>query len=107
MIGLITTEFEQCERASTNSSVFCAAAERFPAGRKLLPHADGAATEAERRADRLREPPDGGEERPEEPHAAPGGGGQALPAGHTGSEPHCERLTPAAHILIYLIVVCM
>lgn len=58
--------------------------EPVPAGGRnlqLLQRPDGAPAEAERRADRLRQPSDGGEERPEEPLAETGGGAPALPAG--------------------------
>lgn len=83
--------------------MYCVAlpAERLPAGRKLLQHADGAAAEAERRADRLRQPPDGGEERPKEPHAPPGGGGAALPAGRTRSRRQCEFFIAAPQISFF------
>lgn len=67
--------------------------ERFPAGRRLLQllqQPDGAAAEAERRADGVREPSDRGEERSEEPHAALGGGAAALSADWSRSGRQCR-----------------
>lgn len=70
--------------------------ECFPAGRRLvqlLQQPDRAAAEAERRADRVREPSDRGEERSQEPHPALGGGAAPLSAGWSGVHWPCRCIT--------------
>lgn len=79
-------------------------AECFSAGRRLLQllqHPDGAAVEAERRADWFCQPSDRGEEQSEEPHAAPGGRAPPLPAGWTGVGRQCEYMRGRSVLLCY------
>lgn len=83
-------------------------AECFPAGRRLLQLLqlpDGAAAEAERRADRFRQPTDRREERSEEPHAPLGGRAPTLPAVWTGLRRQCEYMIESTSDCLYIIVV--